>query len=358
MAANNFIQKAKLINYQGVSCLRNKYYHNTCSLCIDVCPENAFEVVRNKLTLSEQKCINCAACIGSCPSEAISIESFDPNSFVINLKEERESKLSCKNNTPCLAVFDEYHLISMVLRSENSIVCDLAHCKECNLNRDAKVQERILKNIQTSNDFLKSTALEYEIKTDYDKEINDRRAIFRVAIEKVKESIKESDDQSITKLHQESIDSKVPLKYIILKNSIKNLFDRVENKIISRDIPLFFEKQIDFDKCTNCGDCIQFCPSEALKYTSDKQGINFIHAHCIGCDICDHICKTDAISSKESYDLVNIVYERINNLVHYEMVVCQECKCPFPYKSGEPICSRCSSFSSNFENMFTLAKDM
>ena len=40
--------------------------------------------------------------------------------------------LSCKNNTPCLGVFDAHHMIAMAL--ESSVTCDMSHCAECSLN--------------------------------------------------------------------------------------------------------------------------------------------------------------------------------------------------------------------------------
>ena len=98
--------------------------------------------------------------------------------------------------------------------------------------------------------------------------------------------------------------------------------------------------------------------SEALFATGDKHGINFIAGNCIGCGICDDICKTDAITTKAGFDLVEIVYDRTKTLVHYEMVQCHECRCPYPYKGGDPICDRCKDFKDNFSNMFTLARDL
>ena len=34
---------------------------------------------------------------------------------------------------------------------------------------------------------------------------------------------------------------------------------------------------------------------------------------CIGCGICDDICKTDAIRTKTGYDLVHVVFDRITS---------------------------------------------
>ncbi|OHD91107.1 MAG: hypothetical protein A2W83_05015 [Sulfuricurvum sp. RIFCSPLOWO2_12_43_5] len=162
----------------------------------------------------------------------------------------------------------------------------------------------------------------------------------------------------MTTAHHKLPDQKMPLKRILLKNSLKEIVVALEQTEFKESSPLFFNKQINFETCTNCGDCTQFCPTDALFPTSDKQGIYFSQGKCIGCGICEDICKPKAISAKEGFDLVSVAYERSEQLVRYEMVTCHECRCPYPYKGGDPICDRCSSFMVNHANMFTLARDM
>ncbi|NOQ29689.1 MAG: 4Fe-4S dicluster domain-containing protein [Helicobacteraceae bacterium] len=358
MGLDNFIQKSELLSFKGTRCLRNAYYHNDCTLCIDLCPKDAFEVIRNKIILDSKSCNDCAVCIGICPTEAISIENFDPNEFTVRFSETDDSLISCKKNSSCLSAFDKHHFISMALRNEAEITCDMSLCEECELNKDETVEKHIRENIAHSNKFFEDSNVKIKINTkEYIDDENDRRAMFKEIFSKTKEKLQEGEEEpAITELHQAKLNSKLPLKHTILKNSIKLKLDLFENKTMSDT--LFTEKIIDFQKCINCSDCVQFCPTEALVATSDKQGINIIYSSCTSCGICDDICKSNAITSKENYDLVNIVYDRGTTLVHYDMVVCQECKCPFPYKGGEPICDRCEDFTVNFTDMFTMAKDI
>jgi len=356
-----FIQQTSLFSYSGTSCLRNDYYHNDCSLCMDICPKGAFHIVRNKLTLFENECVDCAACIGSCPTEALHIDNFDPNAYTSSFTENENKILSCKSTTPCLGVFDAHHLIAMALRSEEAPACDMAHCEGCSLNTEGIVERSIRKKIAEANRFFEETGYEACIQTREEKpEENERRALFRKAFEGAKEAVIEGEKEelSMTKEYQKRIDTHQPLKLLLLKNALKENMDKFAKTSFDHTSPLFFEKTIDFNACTNCGDCVQFCPTQALQATSDKQGIYFIAGNCVGCGICDHICKPDAITTKEGFDLVTIAYDRAEELVHYEMVMCHECRCPYPYKGGDPICDRCKDFKSDFENMFTMAKDL
>lgn len=359
MGQHNFIQRAHLFTYVGTECLRNEYYHNDCRLCIDICPKGAFSLFRNKLTLSDDACVSCAACIGGCPTEALGVENFDSNAFVAGFKEAESPKLSCKENTPCLGVFDTSHLLTMALRAQPPL-CDLSHCAECALNVGGKIEARIRGNVDEANRFFESVGSEQRLETiEEAAETNSRRALFRKAMDKVKEQAVESHPAlSMTLEHQRNATARVPLKMLMLKNSIKEHLSDFKTTTIPGDNPLFTEKRIDFQACTNCGDCAQFCPTEALFLSGDKHGINFIAGKCIGCNICGDICKSAAVSTAETCDLVTVVYDRPNTLVHYEMVQCHECRCPYPYKGGDPICDRCKDFKADFSTMFTMAKDL
>jgi ferredoxin len=362
MGNMNFVQKSNLFSLTATRCLRNEYFHNDCRICIDLCPKGAFHIVRNKLTLFENECVECAGCIGSCPTEALEIESFDPNGFAASYQYQKDLTLSCKVSTPCLGVFDVEHYVIMALRGDKSVMCDMSHCAGCVLNENTQLENSIRSKIDTANGFLEKIQSTHRIETIEEKEEqSDRRALFRKGFEKIKESVVVNESEAhiaMTTAHHKIPDMRMPLKRIMLKNSLKEIVGNLETTVFSENSPLFFNKQIDFQACTNCGECTQFCPTDALFPTSDKQGIYFSQGKCIGCGICEEICKPKAIKAKEGYDLVSIAFERAEQMVHYDMVMCHECRCPFPYKGGEPICDRCESYTKQFSNMFTLAKDL
>jgi heterodisulfide reductase subunit A len=54
------------------------------------------------------------------------------------------------------------------------------------------------------------------------------------------------------------------------------------------------------EKCTNCGECIKYCPYKAIESTSKGTVINSIS--CTGCGICIPKCPTEAIDLKQSTD--------------------------------------------------------
>ncbi|MBU1657672.1 4Fe-4S binding protein [bacterium] len=360
-----FVQKTELFSYSGTNCIRNDYYHNACQLCVDICPENAFHLVRNKLTLFSNECIECAACIGSCPTEALSIANFDSNAYTKSFAANENKLLSCKKTTACLGAFDVHHYITMALDSDVEPICDLSHCKDCALNKDKKVEGFIRGEIAKANNFLSECGVEAVVRTLEEKveEENSRRMVFKKAFSKMQNAAKEEKDSAKTlpmtlEYQRNSNNSGLPLKFLHLKEALRTNLSKLSTSSHASNFGIFAKKEISFQDCTNCGDCVQFCPTEALLKSADKHGINFNVGNCIACGICDHICKTDAIKTGVGIDLVNVAYDRGEELVHYEMVMCHECRCPYPYRGGDPICDRCANYKQDFDHIFTLAKDI
>lgn len=352
--AISFIKKVNMLSFSGIDCLRNDYAHNTCSLCIDICPENSLTIERGKYSISES-CTACAACLGSCPTEALTLENFDPNSFVLALTEKEDKSVSCKASSECLGAFDIQHYITMALKNEASVTCDLSHCATCDMNKDNKLFDEIDGKISLANGYLEQMGLEQriEVKREIEEEARPSRfAMFKQA----HTSVGEVSQEGATQLFAAQ-KSAIPLKTVMMKNVLRENMRNIPNTTLKNSM-LFTQQEIDFDKCTNCKECVTFCPTKALFQTEDKQGIMFKGGDCIACGICHEVCKEDALSVASEFDLVTMIYDRAEVLVHYEMAKCLECKCAYPYKGGEQICERCAQFGDDHEGLFTLARDM
>jgi len=50
---------------------------------------------------------------------------------------------------------------------------------------------------------------------------------------------------------------------------------------------------IDVAKCTGCGDCVEVCPTEAIKVENEKAVVN---DECADCGSCVDECPSEAIS--------------------------------------------------------------
>jgi len=350
LKVDKYIEKSGLFSFDKLKCLRNEYLYNDCQECIDICPHDAMVIEKQKLTLVSDECTACASCIGGCPTEALSLENFDPNRFVIEFCDSKENMISKKTNVPCLGVFAPDHFISILLRKETDIKCDLSDYE------DEAIKTAIISRIEESNRFVSEIGFEYKIikveKTDEDLS---RRALFKKAINSVKES---SADQNISDEIQKRSKSPLPVKRTILKNSIKRKLEDIDETTISGNYSFSTKKKITKD-CTNCGDCVTFCPTDALFRSSDGAKYLFSEGKCIDCDICNDICKTKAVVDEidHDFDLVSFAFDRAQVLIEHDLRVCKMCKCAFSYKGGEEICDRCENFENDFGDIFKLASD-
>ncbi|NLE38933.1 MAG: 4Fe-4S binding protein [Pirellulaceae bacterium] len=52
--------------------------------------------------------------------------------------------------------------------------------------------------------------------------------------------------------------------------------------------------QIDADKCTGCGECVESCPLDAIEMQDDKAVVD--EDVCGDCGACVDVCPSEAIS--------------------------------------------------------------
>lgn len=346
-----FLRHKDTFTLNTLKCLRNEYFHNDCRLCFDMCNENALGLFKEKITLFKDKCTSCGECIGICPSEALSLDTFDVNDFVINFPNLQKENIIEKIDIPSLSMFDTYHLISLVIRNK----CDIALEHDENTNQN--ILNYISNKVELSNSFLNSLNIQNRISVKAHTtqlEDNKRRGLFKNIFNAAQELKKEQ--QTTKKLNEN--DKQVPVKNILFKNSIKMIAAELQNNKIDTNKSFIFNKDISYDKCTNCCECITFCPTEALFQGSAKSSILFQPGKCIGCGICIDVCKEDAIEKLPSVDIVTLAFDQASELVTFNYEICQECRQPFVYKGGDKVCSRCIDYTESFKDMFAMAKDI
>ncbi len=333
-------------SFDTLKCLRTDYYHNDCQECLKICPEGAFYFDRTKLTIDLQRCTNCGVCLGVCPTEALSLEFFDPNGYILGVGKEVE--LSCKKDIPCLSVFDVQHFARMLLESDR-VACDFSHCKECALNPEGKTLESIKERIKEAEDFVKTLGVEKNIEEFTFK--SDRRGFFKSIFKATKEL---SEDMDISELMTPL--NRIPVKNTLLKNVVKQRYKELQNTTLPTTFSFLANKHIE-QSCNNCGECVQFCPTDALFSAKEGTAIWFMAGKCIACGICNDVCEPKSIYNEETIDIIEWAFDRGKELIEHHIEICTECKTPFSYKGGELICDRCKSFVEDFGDIFKLASE-
>ncbi len=350
------------LKVERLKCLRNDCSYNDCQKCVEFCPFDAFSLITGKLQLVDEKCTNCTACIGLCPTEAISADGFEPNIYIMSelAKEGDELKartlgkkltIKCSQIGSCLSAFDEQNLIALALRSSREIELDCSECAKCPLNeKNSVVLTRIEHVAAETNRFLNSCESGKQIAT-IASTANDRRSFLR-SIFSSASSVKDAIDFELPENK-----TKIPLKTLILKNSLKDAADNIKLKIEEGGFSFLVAKTID-DSCTNCRICVEFCPTNAIFYSSDYQKIYFQSGKCVDCDICDSVCKDRSFGRESEFDLVRFMFDKAACIIEHKIIECDHCKIGFASKQGSTTCPTCMNFKTDFAGMFLRAEEI
>lgn len=90
-----------------------------------------------------------------------------------------------------------------------------------------------------------------------------------------------------------------PVNAIKVIESRSDLDEDVSYKLKTTKVPhrtLRMEKiNVDADKCSSCGNCMKFCPTNAIRVKDDETAEIDLDA-CIGCGACVNVCSEDAIN--------------------------------------------------------------
>lgn len=347
----NFLQTKDFFSLNALKCLRNEYLFNDCQLCFERCSHQALGIFKNKIKLFEELCTSCGACIGICPTESLTLSTFDMSTFIFSFLEKESNQIIEKIDVPHFGMFDSYHLISLVLRAKRNIFLQFDE------NSSSDDLEYIESQIKQSNLFLSSIAFESSLfLKPHKSELSNssRRNLFKTLIQ-TKNELQQENSMS-KKLTQEQ--KTLPAKVTLFKNSLKLVCeDLIRTQISTENLPLFNQK-IDFQACTNCVECITFCPTNALFQSATKESIYFQSGKCIGCNICHQVCQTNAIKEENNLDLIAFMFDKAQKLVEFEYIKCDECNNMFINKHQGNICNVCKDYAHNHNHMFTLAKDL
>jgi len=350
------------LSVEPLKCLRRDYANNDCSICINLCPEKAVTFKRGNISIDGSLCTLCHGCVGICPTEAIESTKFEPNFFIakeISLeKNELKQKLlsetlrlSCKDMGVCLAVFDKSHLIALGLKSNRQIEADLSLCADCELNKNNKLKLAIDDTLKETENFLKEFA-DKQIKIKIERSA-DRRNFLKSLFKKTLSTAENFDEPSAG---IEKPKTKLPLKRILLKNAVKEALDDT-NRFAQYDYSFSIAKTIN-KECTNCKSCVEFCPTNALFYSSDFSKIYFQSGKCVDCGICNDICAPKAFVDGFEKDMSSFAFDKASTAVEHNLIVCKSCKLAFSSKDSEEICPKCEDYNRDFSYMFMTAEEI
>jgi NAD-dependent dihydropyrimidine dehydrogenase PreA subunit len=59
-----------------------------------------------------------------------------------------------------------------------------------------------------------------------------------------------------------------------------------------------FTPEVNSEKCTGCGECVEICPVEVYEI-QNKKSVAVNEEECVGCESCIEVCEQEAITVTE-----------------------------------------------------------
>ena len=348
------------LNLDSSKCVRAVTKFSTCTKCQDICPTNAveFSTENNLPTFLPNDCVNCGGCVGSCPSEALSLDFHKNTDFFFDFVQQEDTLVSCKKNVPCLAVLNVEHIISMALLKED-VVFDMGHCQSCEIKDP--LYDTIVSNVDEANTILdamesgrqivlKEVAFEPEGETpkgrrDFLEQLTLKKAVeTKAAFDKEVEIDPDEflnfglDTEAVAKIKNKQFPDKRKILFTALKRANKPEYFHV---LDNHDLSFVSMKDMDDSECTACQMCYRICPTGALTSDYKNSKINFDPFMCIKCHVCHDVCEPDALTIADTFSMKNFFTPEIKPLIHFNVRRCHECDAYFHYFGGEVVCHRC-----------------
>ena len=293
---------------QEKRCLYNKIQ---CSICMDICPEEAISI-KSKIVIDENLCGKCGICKSTCPTQAISMKGLGEENILRTINDKRNPIFTCSKTSSignlrlnCLSGMHPELLAALfLLYGEKTFYFNMIGCEKCHLGDKISIFEA---SLDKAVNFAKLFGIDpgYVICFD-EKELQvlseetiSRRDLFLLLKKGTTNLATHAVDTVLNENNQLSI-RKVLLKAI----------ERKEFEVQPHNVPFFDSFKVSND-CNGCEECKSICPGEAWKVENGEK-IKVLHnaGKCYKCGQCKSSCPQKAIE---------VDYINMDDLIMYNL---------------------------------------
>jgi len=291
-------------------CLRRRLNTNQCTRCLDICPSGALSLHGREITLNENECSSCMACIPACPQDAL-VSNYDFDELLTTFEQGRDLIVSCVHQrqhdpnevvVPCIGIFSRQLLASIIVKDSGSVRFNVAGCSGCNNEKAFSIFLKDFKLVAKTLSNILNVGLVLDYQSGHSQGAVEGRRSYLLNI---KENIigitkKHLSSEGKVQKNKNNKSRRVPYKTRLVKNLLSDLDGELRERILS----LFgFTLSVN-DECTCCPLCKGICPIGAIWFERSEQGkkICFEMLDCSGCGLCVEFCKRGALKL-EKYSL-------------------------------------------------------
>jgi len=308
----------------SAACSRVRHKLSSCSLCMEVCKENAVRVTSagGKVIIDTDRCSGCGKCFAVCPNRVFSMKLADTGKLISNLKQQiakdGECTISCRDDADAahlrsLSFADRRILVKIAAMGASKITLRYGECGRCSKDcrgvsaKEAEAANRIFELAELPAQVIFQSFTDKR-PTAADRLKNrgesiSRREFFGFMRTKARQTIGETlysmaeneKDRKRTVLSSERGGAESYISDIRYLGS-----DKLINRM--REEGLLMSVDIDIEKCTRCGICARVCPMSVFTLTKETVKGREITVSvtadsdlCSGCGLCTTSCMSGAV---------------------------------------------------------------
>ena len=361
----------KAVEIDKDKCVRAANRNSKCDKCAKACIEQAIILSRGDIEIDYSLCVNCGCCAPVCPMGALTM--VEPSSKAVHNRavkvadKERNStifacsRIASKNlgdrdrfsEVPCLGHVSETQLMELASSGLDDIMLIDGNCDTCKLGKASKRIDDTIETASSLLDACESEAIITRLSEFPEEYLSDggnsrgegRRGLFRqttsyvktvagnVAKKSIDEKLQENGNKGSNALserlkrgkgagilHFEPEDN-----YRLIESMEKVLGVKIGSdgeEAVKIDIESqgsistrhFGNVYIDAERCSGCGMCVLFCPTQALRYddfeepdNEDARYCDFQAADCTQCMLCKDVCLRECLEVEPEVTLEEVL---------------------------------------------------
>ncbi len=341
--------ESRLPEIAGEHCVHALMETASCQACIDVCPQQAWLLDDDALSLDTQACDGCGLCVPVCPEGAISCAD---HAVVLREKQgELVAFCACEFSEqgsddgilPCIHSLRLQDILLLFNKGVRRLTVATGDCCQCNRSGKNDLSDRI----SSLNSALIATGIE-GIRLDREVSNEWRRLLDETTVSPAGPAIDRRN--FLRALVNAGLERKVETPDLLLLGDqpFRPAGQLLQEKSPRTSWPSFPEIQAGC--CNGCDACVRLCPHEALVFEQVDSGARYRiePQNCTGCAICVDVCEKNAVSMRHWQVAAQLEIALVSSK-------CKACGSPFhlpAVSEGEnnTLCRICSSHN-HYKNL-------
>lgn len=332
-------------------CLRVRHHLAGCAACSEACPRGAVALAPGPV-VDAGRCNGCGVCAAVCPTEALELRGPEV-SAVVAAAEGATMEVACAHaggrralQVPCLGFLDAGTLLALAAEHER-ILLDRGPCLACPEAAGLRTAEGA---VAVANTLLMGYGGEPRIEFSASRPYvagtaMSRRDLFGFLRRKARERLEvDPEPPSGPVARGKAMRGELrPARRTQLVQEVARLAAAGQGVApeVAGQTPLpFYAVTID-ERCDNCGMCLTFCPTAALRaeHGGGSLAYTFTGDYCIGCGLCVAVCPREAVQMER------VAEPRLGPpvaVLRRETRHCRDCGQTFAGAPGELRCRDCA----------------